>query len=238
MSDDSILVELDDVQHRFGHAEVLRGVSFQVRQGEVLGFLGPNGAGKSTTMNILTGALSPTAGTVRVCGFDLLREPLAVKRRLGYLPEIPPLYRDLTVDEYLRFCARLRGISRDALGRALEQAKRRTGLVKMSRRLIGQLRRRPRSLELRHEPRADVRADVRSGVTAEASAEERVLVGVEHGDLAGALRRLSPELRAVVQATVLDGLTTAEAGRLLGIPRGTVKTRMMRAKRELRAELA
>lgn len=106
------------------------------------------------------------------------------------------------------------------------------------RRLIGQLRRRPRSLELRHEPRADVRADVRSGVTAEASAEERVLVGVEHGDLAGALRRLSPELRAVVQATVLDGLTTAEAGRLLGIPRGTVKTRMMRAKRELRAELA
>lgn len=94
------------------------------------------------------------------------------------------------------------------------------------RRLIGQLRRQPRVLDLRYEPEIDV------------SAEERVLAGVEHGDLAGALRRLSPELRAVVQATVLDGLTTAEAGQLLGVPRGTVKTRMMRARRELRAELA
>jgi len=94
------------------------------------------------------------------------------------------------------------------------------------RRLIGQLRRRPRVLDLHREPEVVV------------SAEHRVLAGVEHGDLAGALGRLSPELRAVVQATVLDGLTTAEAAHLLGVPRGTVKTRMMRARRELRAELA
>jgi RNA polymerase sigma-70 factor, ECF subfamily len=93
------------------------------------------------------------------------------------------------------------------------------------RRLIDHLRRRRTPLALPEE------------ATAEASAEERVLVGVEHGDLAGALHRLSPELRAVVQATVLDGLTTREAARLLGIPAGTVKTRMMRARAQLREAL-
>jgi RNA polymerase sigma-70 factor (ECF subfamily) len=94
------------------------------------------------------------------------------------------------------------------------------------RRLIDHLRRRPTPLALPDE-----------GTTAEASAEERVLVGVEHGDLAGALHGLSPELRAVVQATVLDGLTTREAARLLGLPAGTVKTRMMRARAQLREAL-
>ena len=94
------------------------------------------------------------------------------------------------------------------------------------RRLIDQLRRRPRVLGLLR-PHAN-----------EPSAEERVLEGVEHGDLAGALNRLSPELRAVIQATVLDGLTAREAGRLLGIPAGTVKTRLMRARARLREELA
>lgn len=94
------------------------------------------------------------------------------------------------------------------------------------RRLIDHLRRRPTPLALPDE-----------ATDAEASAEERVLVGVEHGDLAGALHRLSPELRAVVQATVLDGLTTREAARLLGIPAGTVKTRMMRARAQLREAL-
>ena len=97
------------------------------------------------------------------------------------------------------------------------------------RRLIDQLRRAPRPT-----------AELTGGVThdAEPSAEDRVLVGVEYGDLAGVLERLSPELRAVVQATVLDGLTTKEAGRLLGIPSGTVKTRMMRAKAQMREALA
>lgn len=97
------------------------------------------------------------------------------------------------------------------------------------RRLIDQLRRAPR-------PTAELTGAVGAG--AEPSAEDRVLVGVEYGDLAGALQRLSPELRAVVQATVLDGLTTREAGRLLGIPSGTVKTRMMRAKAQMREALA
>lgn len=98
------------------------------------------------------------------------------------------------------------------------------------RRLIDAIRRRPPATA----PLDDWAEEL--GVTE--SAEERVLLGVEHGDLAGALGRLSPELRAVIQATVLDGLTTREAGRLLGVPAGTVKTRMMRARRELRQELA
>ena len=98
------------------------------------------------------------------------------------------------------------------------------------RRLIDQLRGRPR-------PTVELVDDAQTG-TAEPSAEERVLAGVEYGDLAGALARLSPELRSVVQATVLDGLTTKEAGQLLGLPTGTVKTRMMRAKAQLREALA
>jgi RNA polymerase sigma-70 factor (ECF subfamily) len=103
------------------------------------------------------------------------------------------------------------------------------------RRLIDQLRGRPRpTVELL----GDVSLGAASGGGAEPSAEERVLAGVEYGDLAGALQKLSPELRAVVQATVLDGLTTREAGRLLGLPTGTVKTRMMRAKAQLREALA
>ena len=96
------------------------------------------------------------------------------------------------------------------------------------RRLVDALRRAPKSAVMADPPEMDI----------ELSAEERVLLGVEYGDLAGALDRLSPELRAVVQSTVLDGLTTAEAGRLLGIPQGTVKTRMKRAREQLREELA
>ena len=96
------------------------------------------------------------------------------------------------------------------------------------RRLVDALRRRPRSIPATTIPERDL----------ELSAEERVLLGVQYGDLAGALDRLSPELRSVVQATVLDGLTTSEAARLLGIPQGTVKTRMMRARTQLREELA
>ena len=99
------------------------------------------------------------------------------------------------------------------------------------RRLVDALRRRPRETTTRWEPQD-------GSFTPMESAEDRVLVGVEYGDLAGVLQRLSPELRAVVQATVLDGLTTKEAGHLLGIPAGTVKTRMMRARAQLRGELA
>ncbi len=132
-----VLVEVDNVSRSFGHRPVLRDVSFSVVKGEVLGFLGPNGAGKTTTMRILTGTLAPSAGRVRVGGIDMLDEPTRAKAQLGYLPETPPLNRDLTVDEYLDFCARLRRLPARQVRPAREQAKARCGLEDVGRRLIG-----------------------------------------------------------------------------------------------------
>lgn len=97
------MIEINGLTKRYGKKMVLDHISFRVEKGEILGFLGPNGAGKTTTMNILTGYLSSSEGTVTVDGFDILEQPFEVKRRIGYLPEQPPLYFDMTVTEYLDF---------------------------------------------------------------------------------------------------------------------------------------
>ena len=123
----------------YGNACAVRDISFEVRRGEVLGFLGPNGAGKSTTMRMLTGNLAPSAGGVRIDGIDLLEQPRRAKAGLGYLPEQPPLYPELTVDEYLRYCARLHRIPGARIASALAEAKARCGLTAEGRRLIGSL---------------------------------------------------------------------------------------------------
>jgi len=98
-----VVVEIKNLVKRYGSKAAVNNISFQVKRGEILGFLGPNGAGKSTTMNILTGYISSTSGSVKVCGYDILDDPDEVKKRIGYLPENPPLYMDMTVTEYLEF---------------------------------------------------------------------------------------------------------------------------------------
>lgn len=97
------MIEVSNLYKNYGSHEALRGISFSVADGEILGFLGPNGAGKSTTMNILTGCITPTAGKTLINGVDILDDPMRAKKDIGYLPEIPPLYPDMTVDEYLNF---------------------------------------------------------------------------------------------------------------------------------------
>ncbi len=104
------MIEIQNLTKKFGNIKALNDVSFQVKKGEVLGFLGPNGAGKSTTMNILTGYIPPTSGSVKVDGHDVLEEPMEVKKRIGYLPELPPLYGDMTVYEYLKFICDLKHV--------------------------------------------------------------------------------------------------------------------------------
>ncbi|MDJ0890436.1 MAG: ATP-binding cassette domain-containing protein [Gammaproteobacteria bacterium] len=134
-----ILVRVEGLERYYGEHAAVRGVSFDVKRGEVLGFLGPNGAGKSTTMQIIAGSLAPSAGQVIVNGADILDRPREAKRQTGYLPEQPPLYRELTVDEYLRYSARLHGITRKGIDSAMQRAKSRCGLNDAGRRLIGNL---------------------------------------------------------------------------------------------------
>jgi ABC-2 type transport system ATP-binding protein len=118
----TLRIEIDDLAKHFGEIKAVDGVSFSVKKGEVLGFLGPNGAGKSTTMKMITGFLTPTRGTVRVCGHDVLTDPISVKASLGYLPEGAPAYADMTPDSFLRFIADIRGLSGADKKRAVESA--------------------------------------------------------------------------------------------------------------------
>lgn len=125
------LVRVTDLTRRFGRHLALSNVNLTLDRGEVLGLLGPNGAGKTTCLRILSGNLAPSTGRVEIGGLDLERNPVGAKRQLGYLPERPPLYPELRVDEYLGFCARLRRISGRRLRTVVDEAKGRCGLDEM-----------------------------------------------------------------------------------------------------------
>jgi ABC-2 type transport system ATP-binding protein len=118
----TLRIEINDLAKHFGDIKAVDGVSFSVKKGEVLGFLGPNGAGKSTTMKMITGFLTPTRGTVKVCGYDVLTDPIAVKANLGYLPEGAPAYADMTPVSFLRFIADIRGLSGTEKAKAVDSA--------------------------------------------------------------------------------------------------------------------
>lgn len=135
----NITVEAIELTRLYGGRAAVSDVSFNLRQGEVLGFLGPNGAGKSTTMKMLTGNLAPSAGSVKICGIDMIENPKEAKALIGYLPEMRPLYKELTVDEYLTIAARLHRVSGKHIKKAVEDAKARCGLSHMSKRLIENL---------------------------------------------------------------------------------------------------
>ncbi len=133
------MIEVTNVTKRYGTHTAVDDVSFRVEDGEVVGFLGPNGAGKSTTMNIITGFLSATDGGVTVDGVDVLEDPIGVKRTLGYLPELPPLYVDMTVRDYLRFVARVKGVDRADRDDANEEIMKSVGIDHVADRLIRNL---------------------------------------------------------------------------------------------------
>jgi ABC-2 type transport system ATP-binding protein len=124
---------------RYGDIVAVRDVSFSAAQGQILGFLGPNGAGKTTTMRILTGFLPATSGTAKVAGFDVFTESAEVRRRIGYLPESPPLYADMTTGSYLRFVARIKGMPKAEVEDAIERVVKLCGLETVRDRLLGHL---------------------------------------------------------------------------------------------------
>lgn len=130
------MIEVQDLVKRYGGYLAVDHLSFSAEKGRIYGFLGPNGAGKSTTMNIMTGCLAPTSGTVIVDGMDLQQEPEKVKQRIGYLPELPPLYPEMTVREYLTFAAKLKKVPRLEQLQQVVQAMNKTGLLEEQDHLI------------------------------------------------------------------------------------------------------
>jgi ABC-2 type transport system ATP-binding protein len=133
------MLEVRNLTKRYGDIVAVRDVSFTAAQGQILGFLGPNGAGKTTTMRILTGFLPATSGTAKVAGFDVFTESAEVRRRIGYLPENPPLYTEMTAEAYLRFVARIKGMARNSIEDAIDRVVSTCGLESVRHRLLGQL---------------------------------------------------------------------------------------------------
>ncbi len=133
------MIQVESVTKKYGQRIAVDHLDFLVNKGEILGFLGPNGAGKSTTMNIITGYLSATEGSVKLDGHDILEEPQEVKRHIGYMPEQPPLYVDMTVRDYLSFVADIKGVPRARRRENIEKAMERTTITDMRGRLIKNL---------------------------------------------------------------------------------------------------
>ena len=138
-TEDKHLIEVQNLTKVYGSKTAVENVSFKIRNGRIYGLLGPNGAGKSTTMNIMTGCLSPTEGTVLINGYDICDQPIEAKRQIGYLPEQPPLFGDMTPAEYLTFVAEAKGVSDDLIDRQVKEAMQVTDILSVKDRLIRNL---------------------------------------------------------------------------------------------------
>jgi ABC-2 type transport system ATP-binding protein len=133
------MIEVRHLTKRYGDLTAISDVSFSAAQGQILGFLGPNGAGKTTTMRIISGFMPANEGRVKVAGYDVFEDSFEVRKRIGYLPEHPPLYNDMTVTAYLRFVARIKGVPRGEVAAALERVVERCGLTEVVHRVTGYL---------------------------------------------------------------------------------------------------
>lgn len=203
------MIDVQQVTKRYGHHTAIDRVTFSVAKGEVLAFLGPNGAGKTTTMRILTCFMPATEGTAQVAGFDCAEQPLEVKRRIGYLPETPPVYQELTVSEYLRFVGRLRGLTGGALTASMAREVERLGLGPVQHRLIGNLSRGYRqrvglAQALLHDPPVLILDEPTVGLDPKQIIEIRELIKSLAGSHSVILStHILPEATAVCQRVVI-----------------------------------
>ena len=212
------VIEVRDLTRGFDEHVALRGISFRVPEGAVWGFLGPNGAGKTTTLRILATVLRPESGTAAVAGFDAVREPNEVRRRLGYLPERPPLDLRLTVLEFLRFCCHARGVPRRAVRQRIERWSERCGLQRVRGRLIGNLSHGYRqrvglAQALVHEPAVLILDEPTSGLDPGQAIEIRRLIAGLGGDRTILLStHLLPDVAASCEAAIVvhEGRIAAE----------------------------
>lgn len=207
------VVEARELRRNYGAIEALRGVSFTIEPGEIVGLLGPNGAGKSTTMKILTGWIAPTGGTARVCGVDVLADPIAVRRQIGYLPENAPVDAEMTVRGYLDFIARVRSLGAAERARGIDAVADEVGIRDRLGQRIGTLSKGFRqrvglAQALIHRPKFLILDEPTSGLDPNQIAEVRALV-----------RRIG-ETRTVVLSTHILSEVTATCGRVLIIHQG------------------
>jgi len=181
------VIEVSGITKEFGRFTAVNGLSFSVAKGEVLGFLGPNGAGKTTTMRILTGFIPATRGTAVVAGHDILSEPLEAKRKIGYLPENPPLYPEMTVFDYLDFVARIKGVPRERRRARVDESLERCSIGDVRDKLTGKLSKGYRqrvglAQALVHEPEVLILDEPTAGLDPKQINETRALVRSLGGD--------------------------------------------------------
>ncbi len=212
------MIEAHGLTKRYGPLTAISDVSFAVQTGEILGFIGPNGAGKTTAMRILTGFLPATEGRAVVAGHDVFESPHEVKRSVGYLPETPPLYRELTVGQYLRFVAEIREIPRSERLRRVGEVMERVGLTGWERRILGSLSKGYRqrvglAQALVHDPPVLILDEPTSGLDPAQVAGVRELIGQLAGE------------RTVVLSTHILREVEALCGRVVIISEGRVAAR-------------
>ncbi len=211
------MIEVRELERSYGEHLAVRGVSFEVARGEVVGFLGPNGAGKTTTMRILAGSLGASGGQATIGGLDVAEHPTEVKRRIGYLPEHPPLYGTMTVRDYLCFAARIKGV--DDPASAADQTMQRVGLAGMGGRIISHLskgfqQRVGLAQALVHDPDVLVLDEPTSGLDPAQRKEIRDLIrALAAGDRTVVLStHVLPEVEEICERVIIieQGLIVAE----------------------------
>lgn len=181
------MIKVEGLTKRYDRFVAVRGIDFEVEKGQIVGFLGPNGAGKTTTMRILTCFMPPTEGKASVAGFDVLQQPLEVKRRIGYLPETPPLYPEMEVREYLSFVARLKGIPSSDVDQRVREVSERCAVADVAGKLIVKLSKGYRqrvglAQAILHNPEVLVLDEPTAGLDPKQISETRELIRSLAGD--------------------------------------------------------
>ena len=203
------MIEVQNLTKRYGPFTAVDGVSFSVAKGDILGFLGPNGAGKTTTMRILTGYMPPTEGSARVAGFDVQDAPIEAKRQIGYLPETPPLYPEMTVREYLLFVARIKGVPSAEQATRVNTAMEKARVADMARKHCGKLSKGYRqrvglAQALIHDPAVLVLDEPTAGLDPKQIIETRDLIRSLGGDHTVVLStHILPEVSQTCQRVVI-----------------------------------
>ena len=209
------MIEVDGLTKYYGTRAAIRDLSFAIDRGQVIGFLGLNGAGKSTTLKVLGCVLLPTSGRVTIDGFDVVRDPHEIRKRIGFLPDTPPLYNEMTVGEYLAFVARLRGVTKENARKRVEEAEAKTALREADREIIGGLshgfrQRVGLAQALVHNPKLLILDEPSSGL------DPRQII-----EMRGLIRELKGEHTILVSSHILSELSQM-CDRLLVIDQGQI----------------